>query len=394
MFTDLFYLLRSYGVKVSLLEWMDFLKTLEKGFHQNNLLSFYQLGRIILIKRNEEYDRYDQAFMAYFKQFQEQEDNLGKVREWLRKSWQGTPDRTGADALWNDKSLAEIRQTLVERLKEQKEEHHGGNHWIGTGGATPFGHSGYAPEGIRILGRGSGRSALKIAGERKYRDFREDTVLGIRQFQVALRKLRKLSSKDIGRKTELDVHGTIQATCRQGGNLRIVLKRPRKNQTRLLLLMDWGGSMWAYVDLVRKLFKAFHDNNHFRELRIYYFHNIFYDQLFRNPDCSWESRLATEQVWNRLPEDTKVVVVGDGEMGPDELWEINGNRDDLHGNEQPGILWLQKLRKRFPASIWLNPLHPKLWEYRYSTVMDIGKVIPMFPLTVQGLEQGIQELKG
>ncbi len=394
MFTDLFYLLRSYGVKVSLLEWMDFLKALEKGFHQNNLLFFYQLGRIILIKRNEEYDRYDQAFMAYFKQFQEQEDNLGKVREWLRKSWQGTPDRTGADALWTDKSLAEIRQTLEERLKEQKEEHHGGNHWIGTGGATPFGHSGYAPEGIRILGRGSGRSALKIAGERKYRDFREDTVLGIRQFQVALRKLRKLSSKDTGRKTELDVQGTIQATCQQGGNLRIVLKRPRKNQTRLLLLMDWGGSMWAYVDLVRKLFKAFHDNNHFRELRIYYFHNIFYDQLFRNPDCSWESRIATEQVWNRLPEDTKVVVVGDGEMGPDELWEINGNRDDLHGNEQPGILWLQKLRKRFPASIWLNPLHPKLWEYRYSTVMDIGKVIPMFPLTVQGLEQGIQELKG
>ena len=77
MFTDLFYLLRSYGVKVSLLEWMDFLKALEKGFHQNNLLFFYQVGRIILIKRNEEYDRYDQAFMAYFKQFQVQEDNLG-----------------------------------------------------------------------------------------------------------------------------------------------------------------------------------------------------------------------------------------------------------------------------------------------------------------------------
>ncbi|WP_337476052.1 VWA domain-containing protein [Acidaminococcus timonensis] len=393
MFTDLFYLLRSYGVKVSLLEWMDFLKALEKGFHQNNLLFFYQLGRIILIKRNEEYDRYDQAFMAYFKQFQEQEDNLGKVREWLRKSWQGTPDRTGADALWNDKSLAEIRQTLEERLKEQKEEHHGGNHWIGTGGATPFGHSGYAPEGIRILGRGSGRSALKIAGERKYRDFREDTVLGIRQFQVALRKLRKLSSKDTGRKTELDVQGTIQATCQQGGNLRIVLKRPRKNQTRLLLLMDWGGSMWAYVDLVRKLFKAFQDNNHFKELKIYYFHNVFYDQLFRNPDCSWEGRIATEQVWNQLPEDTKVVVVGDGEMGPDELWEVDGNRDDLHGNREPGIRWLQKLQKRFPSSIWLNPLHPKLWEYKYSTVTDIGKVIPMFPLTVQGLEQGIQELK-
>lgn len=393
MFTNFFYQLRSCGVKVSLLEWQDFIQALEKGFHQNHLLSFYQLGRIVLIKRNEDYDRYDQAFLQYFKAFQEPGDGLGKVQEWLRRSWRGTPDRAGADALWNEKSLAEIRQILEERLQNQKEEHHGGTHWIGTGGATPFGHSGYAPKGIRIQGRGSGRNALKIAGERKYRDFREDTVLGVRQFQVALRKLRKLSNKDTGMKTELDVDGTIQETCRQGGNLKIVLKRPRKNTIRILLLMDWGGSMWAYVDLVRKLFKAFHENNHFKDLQIYYFHNIFYDQLFRNPDCSWESRIATEQVWRQLPPDTKVVIVGDGEMGPDELWEVNGNRDDLHGNQQPGALWLQQLRKRFPSSIWLNPLHPKLWEYKYSTVMDIGQIIPMFPLTEQGLDQGIQDLK-
>lgn len=393
MFTDFFFLLRAYGLKVSLLEWQDFLAALEKNLEGCSLTGFYQLGRIILVKKNGDYDRYDQAFAAYFKHVEERDALQQKLQKWLEKSWQGSPDKAGADALWGNKTLSEIRQALAERLKEQKEEHHGGTHWVGTGGATPFGHDGYAPRGIRISGEGGGHTALKIAEKRRYRDFRDDTVLGIRQFQVALRKLRRLSSKTEGAKTELDVAETIRATCHQGGQLKIVMKRPRKNQTRLLLLMDWGGSMWAYVVLVRRLFKALHEDAHFKELKIYYFHNLFYDYLFTTPDCAWEHRIQTTTVWNARDPETKVIVVGDAEMGPDELWEVDGNADDLHGNKVPGIDWLTALRKNFASVIWLNPLHPKLWDYKYSTVISIGKEIPMFPLTVKGLEAGIEKLK-
>ena len=394
MFTDFFYLLRAYGMKVSLLEWQDFLTALEENLHQCSFTGFYQLGRTILVKRNGDYDRYDQAFSDCFKHLENNEDLQKKLQQWLGKTWLGTPDKAGADALCGNKTLADIQEALQERLKEQHEEHHGGTHWIGTGGATPFGHDGYAPQGIRILGKGGGHSALKIAGERRYRDFRDDTVLGIRQFQVALRKLRRLSSKTEGPKTELDVDATIRESCNQGGQLKIVMKRPRKNQTRLLLLMDWGGSMWAYVDLVRRLFKALHEDTHFKELKIYYFHNLFYDYLFTTPDCAWEHRIKTQSVWNARDPETKVVIIGDAEMGPDELWEVDGNVDDLHGNKLPGMDWLIALHKKFPSVIWLNPLHPKLWAYKYSTVISIGKEIPMFPLTVKGLEAGIQKLKG
>lgn len=89
---------------------------------------------------------------------------------------------------------------MSQRIKEQKEEHHGGSKWIGTGGITAFGHSGYAPKGIRIRGQRGGEHALKVAEERHFRDFRDDHVLGIRQFQVAL---RSCDASPIGKRLQL-----------------------------------------------------------------------------------------------------------------------------------------------------------------------------------------------
>ena len=64
MFTDFFYQLRSYGVKVSLIEWDTFLEALRLGLHQNSFTEFYYLARTTLIKKETDYDRFDQAFTA------------------------------------------------------------------------------------------------------------------------------------------------------------------------------------------------------------------------------------------------------------------------------------------------------------------------------------------
>ena len=71
----------------------------------------------------------------------------------------------------------------------------------------------YNPAGIRIGGESVHRSALQVAGERNFQDFREDNILDIRSFQMAFRKLRQFSSKNDGPKTELNVDATIQETC-------------------------------------------------------------------------------------------------------------------------------------------------------------------------------------
>ena len=206
MFTDFLYLLRSYGMKTSLNEWNSLMDALEMNLNDASLTEFYYMARAVLVKKESEYDKFDQAFLAYFKNVQTFEELPKEVLDWLAKAHAQTPyDKDEVDARFAGLDLDDIRKMMAERLKEQHEQHHGGNKWIGTGGTSAFGHSGYSPKGIRVGGPGKNRSALQVAEQRNYRDFRDDAVIQIRQFQVALKKLRLLSCREDGPKTELNV---------------------------------------------------------------------------------------------------------------------------------------------------------------------------------------------
>lgn len=396
MFTDFLYVLRAYGMKTGLNEWNSLMEALSLNLNEAGLIEFYHLARTVLVKREADYDRFDQAFLEYFKNVENHEKLPEELLNWLSKSMTQTPfDQEEADAVWGDLKISEIRRKMEERLREQKEQHHGGNKWVGTGGTTAFGHSGYAPKGIRVHGAGMSGSAMQVAAERNYRDFRDDKVLQIRQFQVALRKLRLLSNRAEGAKTELDIDKTIEQTCKRGGRLEIIMDHPRKNQTKLLLLMDSGGSMWAYADLCSRLFQAVNQSSHFKDLKIYYFHNCFYDQLFTTPTCSWEQKVSTEWVLHNLKPEYKVIIVGDATMAPAELLTEGGSLDYFHQNDKSGLYWMEALKKRFNSVIWLNPLHEKLWDYDSSSfsIRRIREIFSMFQLTAMGLEAGIKELK-
>lgn len=396
MFTDFLYLLRHYGMKTSLNEWNSLMDALSMDLNGASLTEFYYTARAILVKKESDYDKFDQTFLEYFKNITTYDQLPEEVLNWLSKAHEQNPyDKDEVDARFAGMGLDEIRRMMEERLKEQKEQHHGGNKWIGTGGTSAFGHSGYSPKGIRVGGPGKNRSALQVAEERNYKDFREDSVLQIRQFQIALRKLRLLSCRLDGPRTELNVEKTIEKTCEQGGQLNLVMERPRKNQTKLLLLMDSGGSMWSYAEMCSRLFQAVNHSSHFKDLKVYYFHNCFYDHLFTTPSCSWKEKIETDWVFQNLKQEYKVILVGDASMAPSELIYKGGSLDYFHGNEKTGLYWLETLRRRFPSCIWLNPIDEKRWDYTYGyqTISMIRERIPMFSLTVNGLEEGIKELK-
>jgi len=86
-------------------------------------------------------------------------------------------------------SLDELIKQLEDRIRTQTEAHHGGSKWIGTGGTSPFGHSGQNPAGIRIGGPGGGHHAVKIAEERRFRNYSSDLTLDVRQMKVAVKRL-------------------------------------------------------------------------------------------------------------------------------------------------------------------------------------------------------------
>ncbi|MEA1960150.1 MAG: VWA domain-containing protein [Bacillota bacterium] len=395
MFTDFYYYLRHFGVPVSMNEWQTLMEALEKGMAGSSLTGFYRLCRAILVKTEAHYDRFDLAFASYFKDVETPEGLPDKIWEWLNKE---LPPIEVTDEMRRNHQqldLEEMKRMLEERLKEQTEEHHGGNKWVGTGGTSPFGHSGYHPEGIRIGGEGRNQSAVKVAGMRRFQEFRTDETLGVRQFQVALRKLRQFTTRLDGVREELDLDGTIDQTSKNAGRLELVWDRPRVNGMKVLLLMDAGGSMFSYSRLCNQLFTAVNKANHFKDLKIFYFHNCIYDWMYNTPGCYQDDYMDTEYILRTYSKDYRVIIVGDASMAPYELMREGGVVDWELYNNRPGIDWLKQIRQHFDYSVWLNPIPTKYWDWMDGayTIRTIASVFPMEELTVEGLERAIHKLK-
>ncbi|MFZ5596280.1 MAG: vWA domain-containing protein [Bacillota bacterium] len=397
MFSGFFYTLLDEKVPVTPTEWMTLMEALDKGLAGNSLSGFYYLSRAVLVKSESHYDRFDVAFSRYFDGVETPEGLTDKVAGWLEKSLPPLKiDPSQRKPLLNW-SLEELKKILEDRLKTQDEEHHGGSHWIGTGGTSPLGHSGYHPAGMRIGGRSNNKSAVKVAGERRYRDFRRDDVLETRHFEVALRKLRQLSKNEEVPKDQLDIDGTIDATCRKGGMLELVWDRPRKNTVKVIIMMDSGGSMNPYARLCGRLFAAASKINHFKDIRFYYFHNCVYERLFLDPFCMTKNSVKTADVLRDLDQRYRLIVVGDASMAPSELSMVGGVLDWGVENDETGEVWLKRLAERFTHCVWLNPVPEHFWppanHASYDTIGIIRTIFPMFPLTVEGLERAVDRLK-
>ena len=394
MFASFFYLLRQRGLDVSLNEWLTLLQGMEQGLHRSSLTGFYQLCRAVLVKSEAEYDRFDQVFLEFFKDVPWQGELPEEVLQWLEhpKEDLGETVRRLRDLGLPEESLEELLRRLEERLKEQTEEHNGGNYWVGTQGRTPWGNSGWHPGGIRIGGQGRHRTAMTVAGQRKYRDFRKDNTLDTRQFQMAFRLLRQLSVQADSNEKVLDVDGTIRDTCDNAGTLKVRYKNPRKNAVKVLLLMDSGGSMEYYAGLCSMLFQAATKSNNFKELHTYYFHNCVYSEVYTHPGLRWDSVVPTEWLLQNYDASYKVIIVGDGAMSPYELREPRYDWEKRTYGDS-GLAWLERLRRHYPYLIWLNPEPmPARPDYWSQTHWQLAQIFHMYDLSAEGLEQGMKRL--
>jgi uncharacterized protein with von Willebrand factor type A (vWA) domain len=385
MFTDFFYTLKRRKVPVSIVEWMTLMEALSKGCI-SNLDEFYYLARAILVKSEAYYDHYDVAFQEYFKGIETPAEISEQIMEWLKDPINKMTLTEEERALFDSMDFDGLLREFEKRLKEQTEQHDGGGHWIGRGGTSPFGHSGYHPAGIRIGGESGGRHAIQIAQERRFRNYRSDLVLDVRQIKMALKGLRQLSR--IGPEDELDLERTIGATCKNAGEIEMVWARSRKNAVKLLLLMDVGGSMFPFARLCSQLFSAAHSSTHFKDFQYFYFHNCIYDNLYQ--DIERQEAVSTDHLLRILEPDYKVVLVGDARMAMPELTERYGAIYYYEHNEVPGLLRLKQIAEHFTHCVWINPTEPYYWNH--STVLVVEKLFPMFELTLDGLGQAVKKL--
>jgi uncharacterized protein with von Willebrand factor type A (vWA) domain len=389
VFIPFLYELRKRKVPVGAQEAIHLAAALEADLHESSLDGFYHVARALLVHSEAHLDAFDDAFAVHFRGAEAQGLALKQeLFEWLEEAVERPHELSEEEkALLRQYDPETLRQMFEERIREQKERHDGGNKWIGTGGTSPFGHSGkVAQPGIRVGGKGGGRSAIQVAQQRAWQGYRDDLTLDVRQMEVALRKLRAFVRE--GAEEELDLEGTIDATAKNAGELDVVLRPPRRPNVRVILLMDVGGSMDPYAHLVSRLFSATSKATHFKELRTYYFHNCVYGHVYK--DERFEDAVRVRDLLNECGPHYKLIVVGDALMAPYELMSAGGSLDLGDDNRLEGIVWLMTLQRHFEKSCWLNPEPEKYWAG--NTIEAVKNVFDMYPLTVHGLGEAVTHL--
>ena len=388
MLIDFFFALKTAKVPVSIKEFLMLLEALKKDVISPSMDEFYYLSRACLVKDEQHFDKFDQAFGAYFNGVQKAvELKLDVPLDWLLDKLQrelSPEDMAKAESLGG---LEALLKRLQELLDEQKERHEGGNKWIGTGGTSPFGNGGYNPEGIRIGGKGGQRRAAKVWEARAYKDYDDQVELGTRNIKVALRRLRRFARQ--GGELELDLPDTIGSTARNAGWLDIKMIPERRNNVKVLMLLDVGGTMDDHIKRTEELFSA--AKAEFKHMEFFYFHNCVYDYLWKNNRRRHAERFPTWDVLRKYTPDTKLILVGDATMSPYEILQAGGSVE--YNNEEAGAVWLQRLTETFPKFVWLNPEPEGLWSYRQSvTLIKQLMRTRMVPITLEGLERGMRLL--
>jgi uncharacterized protein with von Willebrand factor type A (vWA) domain len=393
MFVDFFYLLKKVGIPVSPTSFLRLQKALNMGL-VNSVDDFYTAARSILVKSERYFDLYDQVFAHRFQGVELKEPDiveLSEVARALLEDWLKNPKEL-ADLLGiKEEELSkltpeELIQYFLDRLKEQTEAHHGGSKWIGTGGTSPVGHSGYHPGGMRVGGVSRNKSAVKVAMERRYRDYSQEGPLTESQMGEALKRLRNMVPH--GPKDRVNIEKTIYETMKNAGEIEIVFDQSLRDRLKVILAIDNGGwSMDPYVELVQTLFN--YARAQFKDLKTFYFHNTIYDCLWEDPQRRLKPFPVDELV--RLDPETRFIIVGDASMAPYELMSTDGSIYVGERSGKPSYMRLQFIAETFPHSVWINPVPPSEWPYT-RTILHIQEIFPMFELTLDGLEKAVTSL--
>jgi uncharacterized protein with von Willebrand factor type A (vWA) domain len=389
MLVQFFLGLKNAGIPVTIRELLDLIAGLESRLAFINVDEFYQLARVCMVKDEKYYDRFDKAFTAYFSELSSLDDVIEAMipDDWLRREFLKQLSDEEKAKIESLGGLDKLIEEFKKRLDEQKERHAGGNKWIGTGGTSPYGHSGYNPEGIRIGGESTNKKAVKVWERRDFKNLDDNVELGTRNIKVALRRLRKFART--GAAEELDINDTISSTARNGGMLDLKMVPERHNAVKVLLFFDVGGSMDPHIKVCEELFSA--ARTEFKHMEYYYFHNYLYESVWDNNVRRHSERIQLLDVLHKYSSDYKVIFVGDASMSPYEIVQPGGSVE--HWNEESGELWMRRLRETYQKVAWLNPVPPQDWSWTQSIkLVEEQMEGHMYPMTLGGLEKAMAYL--
>ncbi len=386
MLINFFLTLRKYKVPVTIRELLDLIDAMRHRVVYSSIDDFYLLSRTCMCKDEKHYDKFDRAFGAYFKGLEDLHGLLESLipDEWLRREFERalTPEELEKiQSLGGLEKLIEAFQQAREEEERRAREGEEGEEGEEGDGDRP------GQRGPGGPGRGKKKKARKVWDQRQYKNLDDSVELGTRNIKMALRRLRKFART--GREEELDMDNTIRSTAHNGGMLDIKMRPERKNTVKVLLFLDIGGSMDAHVKVCEELFSA--TRTEFKHMESFYFHNFIYESVWKDNRRRMNERLPTWGILNKYARDYKCVFVGDATMAPYEITHSGGSVE--HWNEEPGATWMERFTEAYDKMVWINPTPQETWEYSTSVGMTQELVDGrMFPLTIRGLEEGMNYL--
>ena len=200
-----------------------------------------------------------------------------------------------------------------------------------------------------------------------------------REMTSIWRNLRLLKRE--GAPENLDVQGTINLFCKMGFFSGVVLQPSRKNQVKLVLLIDCEGSMSPFKLLIDTLQESIEKVGLLNQKNIFYFHNVPRGYLFTKPNLT--KPLPIEEILSREVGNNSVVIVSDGGAA-----RRTYDSERLHQTKE----FIRQLSDKTYLYGWLNPVPEFQW--RMTTAEDIATFIPMYSLNPQGLNDLVKILLG
>lgn len=274
---------------------------------------------------------------------------------------------------YSDLSLEQILERMETIKQNQKTSHSGGNHWIGTGGISPYGHGGAAKGGVRAGGTGGGKMARAVLNDKNYYPVDVNKLVNDNNIDAALASLKGVIEESAH--DEIDIQNTIKLGIKRGGLFIPEIKKVNQEKLQVILLIDNGGySMLSYVKVVRELFNKM-KTRFAHDLETYYFHNTIYGEVYSDSNRTQPVKIKT--LLNK-DDNYSVFIIGDATMGTYEI-------------TQQSINTYESLKKKFKKLVWINPEPIKYWPHTMS-LQFLKQLINMYPMTPKGIEDAVREM--
>lgn len=199
-----------------------------------------------------------------------------------------------------------------------------------------------------------------------------------RALTIAWRRLRRTQRS--GPRIELDLDATISERCRSGWLMEPVLVPARRNQTRLVVLVDVSASMLPWQRM-NGLLAASLQAGLLAHTRMLYFDNDPREALF---DTELRTGRHAFEVALREEAGCAALIVGDAGAARGRV-----DRDRVVGMRD----FLRCARASWPQLAWLNPMPRRRWLASSAGRLALDPSCAMFEFDDAGLARAIHKLR-